>query len=183
LSVKVPSFSYCRKSKLPSVLSDEEKKALISSIDRTGSVGKRDYAIILLATLLGLRSGDIRTLKFGDIHWDKNTIEIVMQKTGKPLILPLLEDVGCALIDYIKYARPITDNPIIFHTCNAPITPLSGSALSCIVKKYARKAAIDTVPARHLGPHIMRNTLASALMKENVPLPEISLGSAGFSPN
>lgn len=174
LSEKVPSFAYRRQSKLPSSLEAGEMTALLASVDRASRVGKRDYAIILLACRLGLRSGDIRTLRFCDICWERNTIEIVTQKTGKPLTLPLLDDVGQAVIDYVKYARPVTDSPIIFQTCNAPIGPLSAPAVSGIVKRYAGKAAIDTAPGRHPGPHLLRNTLASALLRENVPLPEIS---------
>jgi integrase len=159
---------------LPSVLTAEEQDTLIKSIDRAGAVGKRDYAIILTALRLGLRSGDIRTLKFSDIHWERNTIEIVTQKTKSALTLPLLEDVGSALIDYIKNARPETDSPIIFQTHTAPTAPLSAPTMSSIVKRYAGKAGINTSPGRHLGPHLMRNTLASALLEANVPLPEIS---------
>ena len=174
LSRKIPFFSYNRQSKLPSTLSAEEMTALLNAINRASPVGKRDYAIILLACRLGLRSGDIRMLQFGDIHWERNNIEVTTQKTGKFLTLPLLAEVGHAIIDYIKFARPFTDSPIIFQTCNAPICPLSVAAISSIVKCYARKAAINTVPGRHLGPHLLRNTLASTLLRENVPLPEIS---------
>ena len=71
LSVKIPSFAYSRQSKLPSSLSTEETRALLTSVDRAGRVGKRDYAIILLACRLGLRSGDIRMLRFGDISWER----------------------------------------------------------------------------------------------------------------
>jgi site-specific recombinase XerD len=170
----VPSFAYNRASKLPSVLTAEEQDALIKTIDRASSVGKRDYAIILTALRLGLRSGDIRALKFGDIHWAKNVIAIVTQKTKNALTLPLLEDVGSALIDYIKNARPKTDSPFIFQTHIAPTAPLSAPGMSSIVKRYAGKAGINTSPERHLGPHLMRNTLASALLEAHVPLPEIS---------
>ena len=168
-STKIPFFSYSCQSKLPSALDEEEVAALFKTINRASCVGKRDYAIIQLACRLGLRSGDIRTL-----HWERNTIEIVTQKTGKQLILPLLAEVGQAIIDYIRYARPVTDSLIIFQTCNAPVGPLSAAGISSIVKSYARKAAINTVPGRHYGSHLLRNTLASALLKENVPLPEIS---------
>jgi len=174
LSGEIPSFAYRRQSKLPSALDAGEMAALLSSVDRASRVGKRDYAIILLACRLGLRSGDIRALRFSDIRWERNTIEIVTQKTGKPLALPLLDDVGQAIIDYAKYARPIVNSPVIFQTCNAPIGPLSAPAVSSIVKRYAGKAAIDTAPGRHPGPRLLRNTLASALLQENVPLPEIS---------
>ena len=173
-SIKIPSYTYSRKSKLPSSLNNEEKNALLNSVSRTNCVGKRDYAIILLACRLGLRSSDIRALRFSDFHWERNTLEIVTQKTGKTLILPLLDDVGQAIIEYIKYARPVTESTVVFQTCNAPIGKLSAPAVSNIVKKYARKAAINSSPSRRLGPHLLRNTLASALLNENVPLPEIS---------
>jgi site-specific recombinase XerD len=173
-SLYVPSFTHKRASKLPSVLTEEEKEAIIKCIDRASAIGKRDYAIILTAMRLGLRSADIRGLKFSDIHWERNTIEIVTRKTKSALTLPLPEDAGGAFIDYLKNGRPNTGSPVIFQTHTAPTAPLSAPAVSCIVKRYARKAGINTSPERRLGPHIMRNTLASALLEANVPLPEIS---------
>jgi site-specific recombinase XerD len=173
-SKKIPFFPYSRKSKLLSTLDTEEMTALFGAINRASHVGKRDYAIILLACRLGLRSGDIRALQFSQIQWERNIIDIVTHKTGKPLTLPLLAEVGQSIIDYIKYARPVIDSPIIFQTCTAPIEPLSASAVSNIVKRYAGKAAIKTAPGRHFGSHLLRHTLASALLRENVPLPEIS---------
>jgi site-specific recombinase XerD len=180
LSTTVPSFSRVRSSKLPSVLAKEEKEAILKCIDRSSAIGKRDYAIILTAMRLGLRFADIRGLAFSDIYWERNTIEIVTQKTKRALTLPLLEDVGSAFIDYIKHARPHTESPVIFQTHTAPTAPLSAPAVSGIVKRYAGKAGINTSPERRTCPHIMRNTLASALLEANVPLPEIS-GILGHS--
>jgi site-specific recombinase XerD len=181
LSLYVPSFTHQRLSKLPSILTNEEKESILKCIDRGNAMGKRDYAIILTAMRPGLRSADIRGLTFGNIHWERNPIEIVTQKTKSALTLPLLEDVGCAFIDYVKKVRPNTESPVIFQTHTAPTAPLSAPAVSGIVKKYAGKAGINTSPERRLGPHIMRNTLASALPEANVPLPEISgiLGHSG----
>lgn len=179
-SYKVPSFAYSRKSKLPSVFTQNEVEKILGSINRSSAVGKRDYAIILIAWRLGLRSSDIRTLEFKNIQWENNTIELIMQKTGKALILPLLEDVGMAIIDYIKYVRPATSSPVVFQTCNAPIQPISASGMSSIVKKAAYIASIDTSPNRPFGPHTMRSTLASAMLAEEVPLPVIS-GILGHS--
>ena len=179
-SHKVPSFAYSRKSKLPSVFTQNEAEKILGSINRSSAVGKRDYAIILVAWRLGLRSSDIRMLEFKNIHWENNTIELVMQKTGKVLILPLLEDVGMAIIDYIKYARPATASPVVFQTCNAPIQPISAPGMSNIVKKSAYIASIDTSPRRPFGPHTMRSTLASAMLAAEIPLPVIS-GILGHS--
>jgi site-specific recombinase XerD len=180
LSRHVPVFGHVRKSKLPSVLADDEVGRLIGSIDRSSPTGKRNYAIILTACRLGLRSGDICALKFSDINWVANKITIETQKTRDMLTLPLMEDVGCAIIDYVKHGRPATDSPVVFQTHIAPTKPLTNTAITAIVKKHAAKASIDMAPERHIGPHVMRHTLASALLKENVPLHEIS-GILGHS--
>ncbi|MFQ9704052.1 MAG: tyrosine-type recombinase/integrase [Enterocloster clostridioformis] len=64
--------------------------------------GKRSYAMVLLAARLGLRIGDIRNLKLHDIDWTKKQISIIRHKTQKALLLPLPEEVGWAVIDYLK---------------------------------------------------------------------------------
>lgn len=179
-SYKLPSFAYSRKSRLPSVFTQDEAEKILGSINRSSAVGKRDYAIILIAWRLGLRSSDIRMLEFKNINWERNIIELIIQKTGKTLILPLLEDVGMAIIDYIKYARPTTSSKVVFQTCNAPMQPISAPGMSSIVKKAAYAASIDTSPSRPFGPHTMRSTLASAMLAEEIPLPIIS-GILGHS--
>lgn len=179
-SSKVPNLTYRRKSRLPSVFTDEEVMKILDSIDRSNAVGKRDYAIILLARRLGLRSGDIRTLEFKHIHWERNIIEKTMQKTGKLLTLPLLEDVGAALIDYIKYARPAVSSPIVFWNCNAPMKPLSQQSIAQVLKRAANQASVNSAPDRSTGPHALRSTLASVMLSKDVPLPIIS-GILGHS--
>lgn len=170
----VPSVPYRRASKIPFVFTVDEAKKMFQVIDRSSPIGKRDYAIMLIAYRLGLRSIDIRTMKFSNIHWEKNTIELVMHKTGKPIVLPLLEDVGRAIIDYLKYGRPVTDSDVIFLRHLSPIEPISGSGITSIVKRYVNKAGIESAPGYGQGPHAMRSSLASVLLAENVPLPVIS---------
>lgn len=174
LSKDIPTFNFERKTKLPATLTNEEIHSLLECIDRSSPVGKRDYAIILLSCRLGLRAEDIRRMKFRDIHWDTNTIEIETNKTHQLLTLPILDDVGHAIIEYIKHGRPITDGSEIFQRHYAPIEPLGRSAITALIRKYAGKAAIDMNVKRPIGTNIMRHTLASALLKNNVPLPEIS---------
>ena len=170
----VPSVPYKRASRLPSTFTTDEAERIFQAVDRSNPMGKRDYAIMMVAYRLGLRSIDIRNLIFSEIHWEKNTIELTMKKTGKSIVLPLLEDVGQALIDYIKFGRPVSDNNIIFLRHISPIKPISSSGMTAIVKRYANKAGIDSTPGDRKGPHAMRSSLASALLAENVPLPVIS---------
>lgn len=170
----VPSVSYRRESRIPSTFTKEEVNKIFEAIDRASPIGKRDYAIMIIAYRLGLRSMDIRGMKFLNIHWEKNTIELVMHKTGKPIVLPLFEDIGLAIIDYIKYGRPASDSDIIFLRHISPIQQISAPGMSSIVKKYVNKAKIKSSPGRSCGPHAMRSTLASMLLEKNIPLPVIS---------
>lgn len=89
--------------KLPSVYSAEEVKVIEKHIDRGRNGGKRNYAMFLLASRLGLRVSDIVNLKFENIDWDSNTINLEQIKTKKCIELPLLADIGEAIIDYLQY--------------------------------------------------------------------------------
>ncbi len=99
---KLPVVKGRRKFKLPQVWKQEDVLSILNSIDRGSPVGKRDYAILMLITRYGLRSSDVRTLKLSNLRWAENVIEIVQNKTRNPLRLPLLRDVGWAIIDYLK---------------------------------------------------------------------------------
>lgn len=84
---------------------------LLASVDRGNPKGKRDFTMILLAARLGLRASDICGIKFENIHWETNTIRLVQKKTKKHIDLPILTEIGNAIIDYLKYGRPISDLP------------------------------------------------------------------------
>src|SRR6516225_5405273 len=101
--------------------------------------GKRDYAILLLACRLGLRAGDIRTLKLDNLRWAESTIEITQAKTGAALILPLTNEVGEALIDYLKSGRPKTTHREVFLKVNAPFEPFGDNdSLHHIINYWRR---------------------------------------------
>lgn len=76
--------------RVPSTYSVDERKKLLSLVDRNSRIGKRDYAILILAVQLGIRAGDIRLMKTEHLQWSRNTIEFVQQKTGNAVILPML---------------------------------------------------------------------------------------------
>jgi site-specific recombinase XerD len=98
---------------------------MLSAIDRGNPGGKRDYAMLLLVTRLGLRISDVNNLKFENLNWSKKIINIVQHKTNESLTLPLLNDVGWALIDYIKNGRPRVDSPCVFVTHVVPYKEFS----------------------------------------------------------
>lgn len=83
LSEKVPHIRYRRDAHIPSAFPKEDIKRILEAVDRANPKGKRDYAMLLLASDLGLHSGDIRNLTFSNLNWEKNTIELTMSKTGK----------------------------------------------------------------------------------------------------
>jgi site-specific recombinase XerD len=164
---------YVRQPKLPSYYSEEEVAQLIQCVNRADASGKRDYAIILLVARLGLRRSDVCNLQFENIRWEQRKINLIQQKTEKPIELPLLDDVGNAIIDYLKYGRPKSDLPYVFLRLIPPCNNLDGNGITCIIQKYIRYAGIKYDERKH-GPHALRHSLASNLLKQETPLPIIS---------
>lgn len=170
----VPSTNRSRPVHLPSYLSENEKNIVISSIERESKIGKRNYAIILIASQLGLRSSDIANIMFENFDWESNTIALVMKKTGKPITLPITSAIGNAVIDYIKNGRPISSEPYIFLTHTAPYRILDSSSLATMVKQQLVKSGISIKNNTTCGMHIFRHTLASTLLHKGVELSTIS---------
>lgn len=163
------------RTKLPTVWSEEQIEQLINSVDITTPIGKRDYAIILLGARLGLRIGDILSLTLNDIDWSKKLITITQSKTKEPLSLPLPDDAGWAIIDYLKNGRPVTDYPNIFVTHNAPYkgSPFK-STLRHNINKALKRAGIPIDKAKHYGWHSLRHSLATNLLQNEVETSAIS---------
>jgi site-specific recombinase XerD len=169
----IPKCNYVRQPKLPSYYSEEEISQLVRCIDRSNAVGKRDYAIILLIARLGLRRSDVCSLKFENIHWEEREISLMQQKTKQPVELPLFDDIGNAIIDYLKYGRPKSNLPYVFLRLIPPCNNLDGNGITCIIQKYLRYSGINYDERKH-GPHALRHSLASNLLKRETPLPVIS---------
>ena len=124
LSLSLQRFKWSRGIKLPSVYTKNEISQIEDSIQRSNTTGKRDYAMLLLATRLGLRASDIAHLNFANMDWEGNTITFTQFKTGKEITLPLLMEVGEAIIDYLKYGRRSSESDRIFLYTRAPFSPL-----------------------------------------------------------
>ena len=106
--VAVPAARSSRQARIPSVWDPGEVARIVEAIDRDNPCGKRDYAIILLIARLGLRGVDVRRLEFADFDWPGNRLFVTQAKTGHRVQLPLLKEVGWAVIDYIRHGRPAT---------------------------------------------------------------------------
>lgn len=170
----IPKMQGARQPRLPSIYSRDEIDMILGAIDRANPVGKRNYAMITVLARLGLRAHDVCYLRFSDIHWDRDCIEIVQYKTGRPVLLPLLTEVGDAIIGYLKQGRPVSDSPYVFLRAVAPYDyPLSSGGLSTLVRECMARAGIDC-SKRHRGPHALRHSLAASLLENDVPLPTIS---------
>jgi len=174
LALAVPKVRYDGQAKVPSAYSTEEIQRLLEAVDRGNPKGKRDYALLLIASRLGLRASDICALTFENFHWETNTLELRQHKTGASLVLPLLDDVGEAVIDYLKYSRPPVETSVVFLRLSAPIGPLKPSTLHSIVTHYMNKAGIVVPDGKKHGPHALRHSLASILLHRKLSLPVIS---------
>lgn len=159
--------------KLPSYYTPMEVMGVKATIDRKYAMGKRDYAMILLATRLGLRSSDIRFLKFTDLDWDNNLIYLEQFKTKRKIELPLLTDIGEAIIDYIQHGRPRSESKSIFLRASSPYEPLTSTGLYVIINKYFQRSNVEWGKRRH-GVHAMRHSLATNMLKKGTPIAVIS---------
>lgn len=173
LSSSLRRFKCSRGEKLPSVYSESEVLQIEGSIQRSNSTGKRNYAMMLLATRLGLRASDIAHLSFCHLDWEKSTVSFPQFKTGKEIQLPLLAIVGEALIDYLKYGRKKSVSERIFLCTCAPFAPMVNSGVSSALRRIIETSGVDSIRRKH-GPHAMRHSLACRFLENKQPIPIIS---------
>jgi len=169
----LPCIRRTKKYRLPTVFSPDEVARILAGVDRSNPMGKRNYAILLLVAKLGLRISDARQLRFENIDWKNKRISILQQKTGQPLELPLLEDVGWAIIDYLQHGRPETDCPCIFVRHLAPFNEL-GDSMQKLVSKLVSKAGIHVSPDKPIGMHSFRHSIATSMLKNGAELTDIA---------
>ena len=172
-SDSIPKPKIYSEESIPQTWTPEEVKKLLSAVDRTSEVGKRDYAMILLAVMLGLRAGDICSLRFSNFDWKRKVITYVQQKTNKSNTLPILPEIGEAIIDYLKNGRLESESDHVFIKHISPYGAFgSSSALSEMIKKYMRFAGIHVEKGKLA--HSLRHTLASNMLKDETPIITIS---------
>ena len=169
LDQAIPSLARWRLAGLPRGLSASEVSRILAACDGDTVIRKRDRAIVLLLARLGLRAGDVATLRFSDIDWKDGSL-LVSGKARREDRLPLPQEVGDALMDYLE-CRPVADTDRVFLCAIAPIRPFRrGDAVSSVVKRTMRRAGV-TAPSP--GAHTLRHTAATEMLRQGVPLYEI----------
>lgn len=170
LTTAVPSVRTWRFAGLPEHLSPDQVQQVLERCDRHSSIGRRDYAVLLLLARLGLRANEIATLMLDDIDWCSGHLT-VRGKGRRHASLPLLSEVGTALADYLEHGRPHTDNRRVFVRSLAPhVGFASSSGISMIAALALTRAGLDV---RRKGTHIFRHSLATHLLRAGASLSEI----------
>jgi integrase/recombinase XerD len=173
LEAAIPLIPHWRLSTLPRYLPPEDVERIVTSCDLATAVGKRDRAILLLLARLGLRAGDIVQLRLGDIDWKDAQLH-VSGKSRRQTRLPISQEVGDALVSYLQAGRPQTDSDRMFACCRAPFRPFaSHAAVSVIVARAMRRAGVT--PSGRGAAHLLRHSVATALLRQAAPLQEIAV--------
>jgi integrase/recombinase XerD len=167
----VPLVPHWRLSSLPRYLSPEQIDRLVASCDVRGARGIRDRAILLLLARLGLRAGDILEMCLTDIDWSSGTLR-VKGKGRSETRLPLPQDAGDAVLDYLVNGRSSVDHDHLFHRLIAPFRPFSSSSIiSHVVNLALKRAGITDPPSR--GANLLRHSAATHMLRRGATLQSI----------
>jgi len=164
----LPTLAHWRLSTLPRYLPPSDVERAIAACDGQTAVGARDLAIVLLLARLGLRRGDIVELGLSDINWQDASF-CVVGKGGCEVRLPLSQEVGDAILNYLKHRPPI-DIDKVFISAVAPLRPLTSLAVTQIVGRALRRAGVQ---APSYGAHVLRHSAATEMLRQGVSLPDI----------
>ncbi len=182
-SFSVPKVMAPKNTNIPVLWQKSDVERLLGSIDRGNPIGKRNYAIILLVAQLGLRISDVAELRLENLRWKRKELIVTQHKTSNPIVLPILENVGWAIIDYLRHGRPNVDEPYVFITSKAPYTKLGPASVTYILDKQRQRCGIPKPTGSVGGMHSLRHALARRLLESGTPLSEVSdiMGHTSFS--
>jgi integrase/recombinase XerD len=169
----VPRTSCYRLAHLPPYLAWEDVRRAIEAIDVATPVNVRDRAILLLVATTGLRNKELRSLELQDIHWRKAEVIVRRTKAKRDRVVPLLQEAGEALADYVLHARPKNDSPRVFLQHSPPVRPIDNSSvISRIVRSILERGGLQL--PRVAGAHLVRHSLATQLVRQRRPINEVA---------
>ena len=173
LEAALPTVAHWRLATLPRSLTDQQVEQVFASFDAPTPCRQRDQTIVQCLSTLGLRPGEVAGLCLDDIDWRNGTIQIRARKNRRGAVLPLPRVVGQALVAYLSGERPPTDERRVFvqHLGARRGEPLSSPAVSAVVVRVLRRAAVDTPLT---GPYVFRHTVASRMVREGASLKEVA---------
>ena len=173
LEAALPTVAHWRLATLPRSLTDQQVEQVLASFNVSTPCRQRDHAIVQCLSSLGLRPGGVTDLCLDDIDWRGGTIEVRIRKNRRGAVLPLPRVVGQALVDYLSGERPATDERRVFvqHVGVRRGKPMSRTAVSSVVVRALRRAAVDTPLA---GAYVFRHTVASRMVREGASLKEVA---------
>lgn len=170
LGAAVPVVANWSMPSIPRAIAPDQVRQLLASIDRRTTIGRRDYAILLLLARLGLRSGEVAFLELDDIDWNVGLLR-VRGKGGQHNELPLPAEVGKAIAAYLRRGRPDSYSRRVFLRAKAPIRGFRGaSGVGSIVRHSLQRAGVD---APTTGAHQFRHGLATEMLRQGASLAEI----------
>lgn len=172
-SLIIPKLNTCCGTKIPTTYSNDEIKEIILSVDKSSKIGKRDYLILLLLSIYGIRIGDICNIKINNFDLEHNKLSFIQKKTAKFLELPLIDEVKYAFIDYLKNSRPKHNSEYLFITYTKPNRNYDKKGLRNVVPKYLKLAHINTSNKKK-GAHALRHSLASNMLLNGSNIKQIS---------
>lgn len=164
----VPALKGRVRMTLPSPPPEQVAGRLVASCDTAKATGRRDAAILVVLSRLGLRAQEVASLCLEDIDWRRGEMRVA-GKGGKVEVVPLPVDVGEALASYLSGDRPTTSSRAVFVKAVAPFGPLSSDGVSAVVRLACVRAGLS-----RLGPHRLRHMVATATLRAGAPLAEVS---------
>ena len=164
LSLSLPELVAARKM-FHEGFTEDELDRLLAHPDRDTAIGKRDYAMMVLAAQSGLRACDVVRLELGSIDWRTREIRLTQHKTSEPLSLPLEPESGNAIADYILDGRPDTAISNIFLCHTGVIRPLDARSASAVISRHMKQTE---VPAKRRAFHALRRTFGTRLLQNEV---------------
>jgi len=168
----VPSLPAWKLSRIPNYLTKEQLRKFLASFDRKTPTGRRDYAIALCLARLGLRAKEVAHLTLDDIDWRSGALRITSSKSRRFSSLPLPEDVGEAIVSYLRNGRPLTEERHIF-VCHR--IHIGQSLQSDVIRNIIRRRFKQTgmkLPSG--GTHILRHTVATHMVQQGVSIKEVA---------